>query len=127
MPELEHSAAAASRPSLGLSVAKRHQGILVPEPTFRHQLRPRCARCGAPSAFIAPSHPLADRFPAVVDPARAGRSFDGPCRVCDTPFPPPGPVVETPAVLTGASPRMLLARALLAIGRWLASLCRRIP
>jgi hypothetical protein len=127
MPELDHSVSAGATPSLGLATSKQHLGILIPEPTFRHQFRPRCAHCGAPSAFIAPSHPLSDSFPVLVDPARAGRSFDGPCRVCDTPFPPSGPVLEVPAALTGASPRMLLARVLLAIGRFFARLSRGFP
>lgn len=126
MRPVDLDAVAGAQPAIGRVTHKRHQAIFIPEPYMRTQLRPKCAQCGAPSAFIRETHPLASMFPDVVSDSRHGRSVGPDCLVCGAEFPPSGEISEVPAAFAGRSPSILAARACFAIGRWLARLRRSL-
>lgn len=123
--ETEIGAEAKAQAAAGRTISKRHQALGLYEPMMRTQFFPRCVQCGAPSAYIRESHPLAARFPDLVREAGHGRSVGLDCIVCGAAFPPAGPMQEVPAVITGMSPSAIIARACFALGKAFARLRRR--
>lgn len=109
MTDHRQAASSAAAAGIGVSVAKGLRGAGHFEPSLATRFLPRCAACGHP-------HPRASAPPS-----------DAPhCPKCGVPVAAAGPIVEIPAAITGRSPTALLARGLLAAGRFCANLRKGI-
>ncbi|HEY1505772.1 MAG TPA: hypothetical protein VGF92_15815 [Stellaceae bacterium] len=119
MTDVNSPGASHSAPLFNREAKKRFDALNVGEPYLLRRFLPRC-----PQAALEPErhlehlgkHPLAYSPP--LDPSR--------CPECGASLPPAPDAVFQDAVITSRKPSMLLARALLAIGRFFHSIAKRI-